>query len=76
MVLAYDRDSEHGFFFFLTVRENRKLTKGEDMLEERWEGASSPVVTQAVVVHVGSEWHLPSAILTLGLVEYLEAIVG
>lgn len=46
------------------------------MLEERWEGASSPAVTQAVVVHVGSEWHLPSAILTLGLVEYLEATVG
>lgn len=46
------------------------------MLEGRWDGASSPAVTQAVVVHDSPEWHLPSAILTLGLAEYLEAIVG
>lgn len=38
--------------------------------------ASSPVVTQAVVIHDGPKWHLPSAMLTLGLAGYLEATAG
>lgn len=41
-----------------------------------WATAPLHVVTQAVAAHDGPKWHLPSAVLTLGLGGCLEAIAG